>query len=44
MGIIALVDLEATGAKVHVGSVHYNTVEEIKRFGEAMGRVAENAS
>jgi selenocysteine lyase/cysteine desulfurase len=25
---------------VRVGPVHYNTVEEIKRFGEALGRIA----
>jgi hypothetical protein len=27
---------------VRVGSVHYNTVEEVKRFGEALGRISEN--
>jgi selenocysteine lyase/cysteine desulfurase len=25
---------------VRVGPVHYNTVEEIQRFGEALGRIA----
>ena len=25
---------------VRVGPVHYNTVEEIERFGEALGRIA----
>lgn len=32
--------LEATGGMVRVGAVHYNTPEEIRRFGEALGRVA----
>jgi selenocysteine lyase/cysteine desulfurase len=31
--------LEDSGGMVRVGPVHYNTVEEIKRFGEALGRV-----
>jgi selenocysteine lyase/cysteine desulfurase len=30
--------LEGSGGMVRVGSVHYNTVEEIHRFGEEMGR------
>jgi selenocysteine lyase/cysteine desulfurase len=33
--------LEESGGMVRVGPVHYNTVEEIKRFGEVMRRVAE---
>jgi cysteine desulfurase family protein (TIGR01976 family) len=33
--------LEESGGMVRVGPVHYNTVEEIKRFGEALGRIAE---
>jgi selenocysteine lyase/cysteine desulfurase len=33
--------LEDTGGMVRVGPVHYNTLEEIKRFGEALGRIAE---
>jgi len=32
--------LENSGGMVRVGPVHYNTVEEIKRFGEALGRIA----
>lgn len=32
--------LEASGGMVRVGPVHYNTVEEIHRFGEALGRAA----
>jgi len=33
--------LEESGGMVRVGPVHYNTLEEIKRFGEVLGRVAE---
>ena len=33
--------LEDSGGMVHVGPVHYNTVEEIRRFGEALGRITE---
>jgi len=32
--------VEESGGMVRVGLVHYNTVEEIKRFGEALGRIA----
>jgi len=32
--------LEASGGIVRVGPVHYNTGEEIKRFGEVLGRIA----
>ena len=31
--------LEDSGGMVRVGPVHYNTVEEIERFGGALGRV-----
>jgi cysteine desulfurase family protein (TIGR01976 family) len=34
--------LEESGGMVRVGPVHYNTVEEIKRFGEALGRITES--
>lgn len=34
--------LEDNGGMVRVGPVHYNIVEEIRRFGEAMGRIAAN--
>jgi selenocysteine lyase/cysteine desulfurase len=34
--------LEGRGGMVRVGPVHYNTVEEIKRFGEVLGRIAES--
>ena len=32
--------LEDCGGMVRVGPVHYNTLEEIRRFGEALGRIA----
>ena len=32
--------LEGSGGIVQVGPVHYNTLEEIRRFGEALGRIA----
>jgi selenocysteine lyase/cysteine desulfurase len=32
--------LEGNGGMVQVGPVHYNTVEEIRRFGEVLRRVA----
>ncbi len=31
--------LEASGGMVRVGAVHYNTLEEVRRFGQALGRV-----
>jgi selenocysteine lyase/cysteine desulfurase len=31
--------VEESGGMVRVGPVHYNTVEEIERFGEALGRI-----
>jgi cysteine desulfurase family protein (TIGR01976 family) len=36
--------LEESGGMVRVGPVHYNTVEEIKKFGEALGRISEKVS
>jgi cysteine desulfurase family protein (TIGR01976 family) len=33
--------LEDSGGMVRVGPVHYNTLEEIRRFGEVLGRIAE---
>ncbi len=32
--------LEDKGGMLRVGPVHYNTLEEIKQFGEALGRIA----
>jgi cysteine desulfurase family protein (TIGR01976 family) len=34
--------LEGSGGMVRVGPVHYNTLEEIKRFGEALGKITVN--
>jgi selenocysteine lyase/cysteine desulfurase len=34
--------LEGNGGMVRVGPVHYNTVEEIRRFGEELGRITGN--
>jgi selenocysteine lyase/cysteine desulfurase len=34
--------LEQTGGMVRVGPVHYNTLEEIRRFGEVLGRIASS--
>lgn len=34
--------LEDSGGMVRVGPVHYNTLEEIKRFWGALGRIAVN--
>jgi cysteine desulfurase family protein (TIGR01976 family) len=36
--------LEGKGGMVRVGPVHYNTLEEIRRFGEALGRIAAGPS
>ncbi len=36
--------LEESGGMVRVGPVHYNTVEEIHRFGEALGRVSQTVN
>jgi selenocysteine lyase/cysteine desulfurase len=30
--------LEESGGMVRVGPVHYNTLEEIRRFGDVLGR------
>jgi cysteine desulfurase family protein (TIGR01976 family) len=34
--------LEGSGGMVRVGPVHYNTLQEIERFGEVLGRLAIN--
>jgi cysteine desulfurase family protein (TIGR01976 family) len=35
--------LEDSGGMVRVGPVHYNTLEEIKKFGEVLGRISRKA-
>jgi len=32
--------LEGSGGMVRIGPVHYNTLEEIRRFGEELGRIS----
>jgi selenocysteine lyase/cysteine desulfurase len=34
----------AIGGMVQVGPVHYNTPEEIKRFGEVLGKITSSES
>jgi selenocysteine lyase/cysteine desulfurase len=34
--------VEASGGMVRVGGVHYNTLDEVKRFGEALARIASD--
>ena len=36
--------LEGSGGMVRVGPVHYNTIEEIKRFGEELGRITSGVT
>ena len=36
--------LEGKGGMVRIGAVHYNTVEEIQRLGDALRRVATGSS
>jgi selenocysteine lyase/cysteine desulfurase len=36
--------LEGSGGMVRVGPVHYNTVKEIKRFGEELGRITSGVT
>jgi selenocysteine lyase/cysteine desulfurase len=36
--------VEETGGMVRVGPVHYNTVEEIRRFGEVIAKIAAEAT
>jgi cysteine desulfurase family protein (TIGR01976 family) len=41
LGVTERLGLEDSGGMVRVGPVHYNTVEEIQRLGEVLGRIAE---
>jgi selenocysteine lyase/cysteine desulfurase len=38
--VMARLGLEDSGGMVRVGPVHYNTVEEVRRFREALGKIA----
>ena len=40
VAVVERLGLEESGGMVRVGPVHYNTVEEIHKFGEALGRIA----
>jgi cysteine desulfurase family protein (TIGR01976 family) len=40
LGVTERLGLESSGGMVRVGPVHYNTVEEIKRFGEVLRKIA----
>jgi len=42
LGVTERLGLEETGGMVRVGPVHYNTLQEIRRFGEALGRITSN--
>jgi cysteine desulfurase family protein (TIGR01976 family) len=44
LGVTERLGLESSGGMLRVGPVHYNTVEEIHRFGEALGKIATVAS
>lgn len=39
LAVTTRLGVEDSGGMVRVGPVHYNTVEEIHRFGEALGRI-----
>lgn len=39
LGVTTRLGIEDSGGMVRVGPVHYNTVEEIKKFGEALGKI-----
>ena len=41
LAITERLGLEASGGMVRVGPVHYNTLEEIEKFGQALSRIAE---
>lgn len=40
LSVTEALGVEESGGMVRVGPVHYNTVEEIERFGEALGRIS----
>ena len=40
LSVTELLWVEESGGMVRVGPVHYNTVEEIERFGEVLGEIA----
>ena len=44
LAVTELLRLEDSGGMLRVGPVHYNTVEEIKRFGEELGRITSGVT
>ncbi len=44
LAVTTRLGLEESGGMVRVGPVHYNTVEEIRQFGEALGRIVTSLS
>jgi selenocysteine lyase/cysteine desulfurase len=42
LAVTERLSLEETGGMVHVGAVHYNTLDEITQFGEALARIGYN--
>ena len=43
LAVTQRLDLEDKGGMLRVGAVHYNTLDEIARFGEALQRIAKSA-
>jgi cysteine desulfurase family protein (TIGR01976 family) len=43
LGVTERLGLEDRGGMVRVGPVHYNTVDEIHKFGEALGKMVSSA-
>ena len=41
LAVTTRLGVEESGGMVRVGPVHYNTIDEIHRFGEVLGRIAE---
>jgi cysteine desulfurase family protein (TIGR01976 family) len=41
LSVTEFLGLEESGGMVRVGPVHYNTLEEIKKFGEALSQIAQ---
>jgi selenocysteine lyase/cysteine desulfurase len=43
LAVTQRLNLEDKGGMLRVGAVHYNTLDEIGRFGEALKRIAKSA-
>jgi selenocysteine lyase/cysteine desulfurase len=44
LGVTERLGLEDKGGMVHAGPVYYATLEEIRRFGEVLGKLTDNGS